>query len=326
MIATPRGYVCYRVNQPLKIDGRIDKPAWQRAPWTEDFVDIEGGLKPPPPLRTRAKMLWDDEFLYIGAELEEPHVWATLTEHDSVIYQDPDFEVFIDPDGDNHNYYEIEINALNTEWDLRLPKPYRDGGPALNEWEIPGFRSAIHINGTLNDPNDTDVGWSVEMAIPWDALREFAGCTCPPRPGDQWRLDFSRVEWHVDIVNGRYVKKPGLPEENWVWSPQGVIDMHRPETWGYVQFSTSDPGADSFRRDPSEPVRAFLMGVYHAQRAFKEAKGRWSASFEELDTAVPAGIAEPRLAVTAEGYTCSAALPGGRRLNVRQDSLLWRDE
>ena len=72
-------------------------------------------------------MLWDDTYLYVGALLEEPHVWATLTQHDSVIFHDNDFEVFIDPDGDNHEYCEIEINALNTEWDLFLNKPYRDG-------------------------------------------------------------------------------------------------------------------------------------------------------------------------------------------------------
>ena len=86
-------------------------------------------------------MLWDDAYFYIGAELEEPHVWATLTEHDSVIFHDNDFEVFIDPDGDNHEYYEFEINALGTYWDLLLPKPYRDGGKADNSWEIPGLKT-----------------------------------------------------------------------------------------------------------------------------------------------------------------------------------------
>ena len=133
---TPKGYVCYRANAPFTIDGDLSKPTWDAAPWTDDFVDIEGDKQPAPPLRTRVKMLWDDEYFYIGALMEEPHVWATLTEHDSVIFQDNDFEVFIDPDGDNHDYYEVEINALNTIWDLRLVKPYRDGGPALNEWEI----------------------------------------------------------------------------------------------------------------------------------------------------------------------------------------------
>jgi len=51
-------------------------------------------------------MLWDDQAVYVAAELEEPHVWATLTQHDSVIFQDNDFEVFLDPDADGHNYGE----------------------------------------------------------------------------------------------------------------------------------------------------------------------------------------------------------------------------
>ena len=67
----------------------------------DDFQDIEGDKKPRPRFRTRAKMLWDDQFFYVAAELEEPHVWATLTKHDSVIFHDNDFEIFIDPDGDN---------------------------------------------------------------------------------------------------------------------------------------------------------------------------------------------------------------------------------
>ena len=128
----PRRYLCYRAPGALEMTGSLEKAFWKAAPWTEEFVDIEGDLRPAPRFRTRVKMLWDDEFLYIGAEMEEPNVWATLTEHDTVIFQDNDFEVFIDPDGDNHDYYELEINALNTTWDLRLVKPYRDGGPALN--------------------------------------------------------------------------------------------------------------------------------------------------------------------------------------------------
>ena len=119
-LAPPKGYVCYRASRPPVIDGKLDEPAWRSAPWTDHFVDIEGDFKPPPRFKTRVKMLWDHLHFYIGAELEEPHVWATLTQRDSVIFHDNDFEVFIDPDGDNHNYYELEINALNSVWDLRL--------------------------------------------------------------------------------------------------------------------------------------------------------------------------------------------------------------
>ena len=133
---------------------------------------------------------------------------ARLTQHDSVIFHDNDFEIFIDPDGDNHEYYEIEINALNTEWDLFLKKPYRDGGPAVNEWEIPGLKTAVHISGTLNDPSDSDTSWSVELAIPWKSLAEHAHRPAPPKDGDQWRINFSRVEWRHEIVGGKYRKTP----------------------------------------------------------------------------------------------------------------------
>jgi len=155
-VRLPKGYVCYRAPKPIQIDGRLEKSEWHAAPWTDWFEDIEGSIRPKPRYRTRVKMLWDDQYFYIGAEIEEPTVWATLTEHDSVIFQDNDFEVFIDPDGDNHEYYEFEINALNTTWDLRLVKPYRDGGPALNEWEIPGMKSAIFVDGVLNNPDVRD--------------------------------------------------------------------------------------------------------------------------------------------------------------------------
>src|ERR1035437_9158280 len=160
----PKRYTCRRAPSAIRIDGRLDDAAWKRAPWTARFVDIQGKKQPRPRFRTCVKMLWDDEYLYVGAELEEPHVWATLTEHDSVIFRDNDFEVFLNPSGDGRNYFEFEINALNTGWDLFLPKPYREGGKADNSWEIPGLRTAVAIQGTLNDARDRDRGWTVKMA------------------------------------------------------------------------------------------------------------------------------------------------------------------
>src|SRR5215207_9003753 len=179
----PRGYVCYRAEQAIKIDGKLDDAAWAAAPWSAEFADIEGDAKPKPRWRTRMKMLWDDQFLYIAAEMEEPHLWATLTEHDAVIFHDNDFEVFLDPDGDNHNYGELELNAKNTTWDLLLTKPYRDGGRALNGWEIIGLKTAVHLNGTLNEPRDKDHGWTLEIAWPWKGLKELTTVPVPPRDG-----------------------------------------------------------------------------------------------------------------------------------------------
>jgi hypothetical protein len=254
-LSLPKGYVCYRAPESIMIDGKLDEKAWQAVPWTDAFVDIEGDMKPLPRFKTRAKMLWDDTYFYIAAHLEEPHVWGTLTKHDAVIFQDNDFEIFIDPDGDNHEYYEIEINALNTEWDLFLRKPYRDGGPAINEWEIPGLKTATYVEGTLNDPRDKDQFWSVEFAIPWKVLAEYAHRPAPPRDGDQWRVNFSRVEWQHVVEGGQYRKVPGTKEDNWVWSPQGVVDMHRPEHWAYVHFSTAPPGTVPYKPEPAGLIR-----------------------------------------------------------------------
>jgi hypothetical protein len=232
----PREYLCRRTPAPPRIDGRLDDPAWRAAAWTADFVDIEGSRKPRPRFRTRARMLWDDEFFYVAADMEEPHVWATLTEHDAVIFRDNDFEVFLNPSGDGLNYFEFEINALNTGWDLFLPKPYKKKGRADNSWEVPGLRTAVHVDGTLNDPRDRDRGWTVEMAFPWTAFASRAAVR-RPAAGDVWRVNFSRVEWRVEVRDGRYVKVPGRKEDNWVWSPQGVVDMHVPEKWGFVRFA-----------------------------------------------------------------------------------------
>jgi hypothetical protein len=332
-ISLPRGYVSYRAVEPLTIDGKLDDRAWQAAPWTEAFVDIEGDLKPLPRFQTRAKMLWNDEYFYIGAYLEEPHVWGTLTKHDAVIFQDNDFEIFIDPDGDNHEYYEIEINALGTEWDLFLKKPYRDGGSASNEWEIQGLRTATHVEGTLNDPKDKDQYWSVEFAIPWKALAEHAHCPAPPRDGEQWRINFSRVEWLHELVAGKYGKVPKTREDNWVWSPQGVIDMHRPESWGVVQFSTAMPGTVSFRPDWAGPIRDRLIEVYRAQRRFHYKHKRWAEKLDLLDLSDQSAYCPPHTLTihpTADGFeallTIQRPSGGGETWSIHQDSKLERKQ
>ena len=223
--SAPLSYECHRTTAAIKIDGKLDDPAWKQAQWTTDFVDIEGSAKPNPRFRTRAKMLWDDRYLYIAAELEEPDVKATLLQHDSVIFHDNDFEVFIKPLPATASYYEFEINALNTGWDLFLDKPYKVGGKADNSWDIEGLKTAVAVQGTLNQSNDSDQGWTLEIAYPLSAFQSRQNV---PRPisGTEWRINFSRVEW-----------KAGQPkEDNWVWSPQGLIDMHVPERWGYLHF------------------------------------------------------------------------------------------
>ncbi|MHC4092908.1 MAG: carbohydrate-binding family 9-like protein, partial [Planctomycetota bacterium] len=133
---------------------------------------------------------------------------------------------------------------------------YRDGGKADTSWDIDGLEAAVFLQGTLNDPSDRDDGWTVELAIPWRALAEHAPEGRAPRAGEEWRMNFSRVQWQLEVAGGRYQKvtDPGtgkpLPEDNWVWSPQGAVNMHMPEMWGVVRFGDvavdqRQPGAGS---------------------------------------------------------------------------------
>jgi hypothetical protein len=328
----PRHYLCHATHEPITIDGRADEPAWKAAEWTEDFVDIEGSRRPKPRFRTHAKMLWDDKCLYVYAELEEPHVWATITKKNEVIFRDPDFEIFISPDGSNHHYHEYEMNALNTIWELTLEKPYRDGGPARDPDNIPGLRSAVHVRGTPNDPTDTDEGWSVEIAFPWAGLSKYAGrAASPPRDGDTWRMGFSRVEWVIDIIHRKYRKIEGRPEDNWIWSPQGIVDMHAPERWGFVQFTHEPPGKGKFKPDPTWPAREVLMEVYHRQQEFKRLRGHYAGSLKELGWDKGTTPNFPGVGLTLrgsdDGFEATATMqrPDGApiRLHTRQDSLLW---
>jgi len=278
-----RSYVVAYTDQPPVIDGDIEETVWKHAAWTEEFRDIEGDFKPLPSYPTKAKMLWDKDYLYIAADLIDKHVWANLTEHDQIVFHDNDFEVFIDPSNTGHNYYEIEINALNTIFDLFLTKPYRSGAGVLISWDCKNMKHAVKIKGTLNKPDDEDKGWTVELAIPFKDL----GTT--PKDKGIWRLGFSRVEWDTEIVNGKYVKKTGadgrnLPEHNWVWSPTGEINMHMPERWGYIRFSDLEASSElpEFELPYGEKQRQYLWLIYYKQQKYRREHNKYSNSLNDL--------------------------------------------
>jgi len=337
----PRHYICMRTERPLVIDGRLDEPAWAKALWSEPFADIRGYLSTRvPTYTTRIKLLWDDQYLYIAARLDEPHVWATLKERNSVIFHDNHFEVFIDPDADSHDYLEFQINALNTVWNLFLNKPYKNGGiPIIRE--MAGQKTAVFVQGTLNNPTDTDVCWQVELAFPFASIKDFAGRACPPRDGDQWRMNFSRVQWRVEIAEDQYRRIPpyGDPaalgkEDNWVWSPQGVVNMHRPETWGYVQFSSLPAGGEvEFIPDPTEWARFELHRVLYAQTWHHLNFGGYAFSLEllGLDSTPPMFADKPiQIEVGPETFKASVQLHlpdmSRRILSIDQDAKIVLSE
>ena len=290
LFTQPLSYKIYRTIAPVKMDGLLNEASWNAAAWSTDFVDIEGDRKPLPPQRTRFKMLWDNNNLYIAAELEETHIWNYFIKRDTIVYNENDFEIFIDPDGDAHNYFEIEVNALKNVFDLFMNKPYSNGGQALISWDVKDLKVGVKISGTINNPGDTDKKWVVEMAVPFSAV-SFGDNVQVPVNNTLWRLNFSRVEWDTDIAEKKYKKKKdtvagkNLPEHNWVWSPQGIINMHRPERWGYAQFTTDKPAENSAAivLPASEEVKKILWLVYYKEHNYFKEKRKFSALLSELN-------------------------------------------
>ena len=325
----PPTYVCYKAPASIKIDGKLSPDEWDAVPWTDEFVDIEGDKRPKPDMPTRAKMTYDENGMYFAALLEEPHVWGTITKHDAVIYQDNDFEIFLNPTNDTHNYIEYEVNALGTVWDLFLTRPYRDNTTVLNNYEIAGMQSAVYVDGTINNPNDTDKSWSVEVFMPWSSIIGKE----KPEAGEQFRVNFSRVEWASEAKDGKYTKIPlkgeeKIRENNWVWAPTGVINIHMPEYWGYVQFSdkTAGTGETPFVKNPAEETKWTLRNLYYRQGEYARKFGSYATTIAELkpeELCSKEVAAQLKMHTTPSLYEITLPATDGTLWHIRQDGYVW---
>ncbi len=239
----PRHYICYRTSGPITIDGRLKEKAWRDAQWTDFFEDHQAPYAPAPWKSVRVKMLYDDEHLYIGAELQEENVWGSLVERDCIIYYDNDFEVFLDPTADGIGYYELEVNPLNTMWDMFHETDYHRASALHTLYDVAQMEHAVHVQGTLNWHKDTDIGWTVEMKIPFKSLLERnPRFDVPIKHGTVWRANFSRVQY-LHLYDQLYPTKiPNTPCEDWVWQSTDTGDLHNPEMWGKVIFSDKVAG------------------------------------------------------------------------------------
>lgn len=326
----PKSYTIYKTSSSLTIDGKADEEVWEKAEWTDPFIDIEGDINPKPYFDTRVKMLWDEEFIYFYAEMEEEHVWGDITERDAVIFYNNDFEVFIKPNQFQPYYGEFEVNALGTLWELFLARPYRRNGPVLDHWDLNGTKVGVDIQGTLNDPSDIDRSWSVELAIPIKPLADI------DRGGDFgngsiWRINFSRVQWQHQINNGVYEKKTDstgnrLPENNWVWTQQSAIDMHRPEHWGYLYFA-EDQNSE-VQKDGLENEYQLLFHLYRNQLNWLRDNGSFTQNVKDLggqkfiinDVELSASVS-----LTGLGFEITVTNSDGISLIINQDGFITKN-
>lgn len=209
----------YRATAPVIVDGDCDEAAWDAAQELDDFVFTWWQAGDPPQQQTKAKLLWDDEYLYIAYQCADKDIQATRHGRDSQVYRDDCVEVFASPEfAKPENYFNLEMNALGEQLDQ-----YRPGGKMLEHWDPDGIQIGVSIDGTLNDSEDEDRGWSLEVAIPF---RHFANVLTDsrPAPGDRWRLNLSRLEDNM------------ASKSQWSQGDRNYPRFHHPEYFGFVEF------------------------------------------------------------------------------------------
>jgi hypothetical protein len=269
------------------MDGELNEKSWLKAPWTEYFIDIEGDLKPAPAYKTRVKMLWDMDFLYVAAELEEPHLWANKQPEKDIIFRDNVFKIFIDPDNNVNDDFEIQINPQNKMLFLIMNKPYRDGGTPVTGWNPIGYKSGVNLLGTINNSGDTDKGWIAEIAIPLAALK-FDPLNA--KQNTNFRINFLRTNFDFIVKDGVYSKAmdnngKAFPPHYSCFTSQGIINMHYPERWAYTVFSDKTPTSpqEKFSLPYSEKQRKYLWLAYYRQKEFFKLNKKYATSLKELN-------------------------------------------
>lgn len=181
-------YAVSRTTSSIVVDGKLDDASWQLAEEREMVEAYTGG---PLPLRSTFKLLWDDEYLYVGVYFEDQDAWATYTEEDDPIYLEEVMEIFIDADGDGNTYYEHEVNPINTKIDLFCHRN-REAVDHWREWDFKNIQNAVYVKGDGKNAGTDDEYWTIEVAIPFDDLYEMK--RNPPADGDTWRMNVYRIE------------------------------------------------------------------------------------------------------------------------------------
>lgn len=212
-----RRYRIRRAESKLKIDGKLDEPDWSSAPSVGAFSFTWWAEGDGPRQPTDARMLWDDEYLYVSFVCRDSDVRASRTERDSQVYLDDCVEVFAAPDPlQPRQYFNLEINALGTRLDNYRPR----GEKPQSAWNPDGIKIAVEVNGKLNDAAEADQGWTVEVAIPFRLFPEVP----QPQMGTTWRLNLHRLENDKNALS------------QWSRGDVNRQSFHVPEYFGIVTF------------------------------------------------------------------------------------------
>jgi hypothetical protein len=217
-------YTCHRIDREITVTGKIDDPLWKVADAIY-LVDVETGKNPEQ--HTEVRLLYSGTRLYVAFHCQDDYIWGTYDQRDSPIYHEECVEVFLNPAGSDHQYYEINVSPKNTVFDAciltnRVNQKEAEGFTGLTDFD-PAMTTKVHIEGELGIPGKGKY-WSVEYAIPFCEL--FGAPNPVPVPGDQWRMNLYRIDSPEKGEPGYYA-----------WNPTGKIDFHRPWKFGILRFN-----------------------------------------------------------------------------------------
>lgn len=217
----------------IRIDGKLDEPAWKAAPALE-LVDVDTGKRNRRfPVDAVAKLLWNDEGMLVAFEVKDKDVWGGFPKDakDPHLWTRDTVEIMIDPDGDGDNldYYEVQIGPQNLVFDSRFdsyntPKQEPHGPFGHQDWSS-NVRSAVVVKGTLDRRTDEDEGYVVEALLPWTAFSKAK--RSPPAPGDTWRINLYAIQ-----ENGGVAWSPILRQGN----------FHKADRFARVTWTARDAG------------------------------------------------------------------------------------
>lgn len=215
-------YEVHRASSPIVIDGKLDDKAWASATVAEltHTWDSQTGLKH----KTAARLLWDDNNLYVAFDLEDSDITAQFTQRDDPTYRDDAAEIFVNPrPSQTTAYIGLEMNARAVFYDYVTVATA--AGPRLffKRFNLEGVKVATVINGTLNARGDQDRGWTVEAAIPWVNFEELSR---KPSPGTVWTFNLNRWD---GVEPNRRMTIWSDPVQNWP-------NPHVPERFGQMRF------------------------------------------------------------------------------------------
>jgi len=216
-------YQVSRLKKAMKIDGNWNKSQWKRV----QTIDISNFMGKIPEFRpdAKAKMMYDDDYLYLIFRVQDRFVRCITNEINGPVWEDACVEFFFSPDaGFPLLYFNLEINCGGTPL-MRYNLIPRKEFKLLEVDDIKKIEIS-HLLPEIIDPEIVEpVTWTIEYKIPISLLEKYSGVT-PPKPGVTWKANFYKVA--ENSSNPHYM--------TWSVVDNPVPDFHLPQFFGILKF------------------------------------------------------------------------------------------